>query len=205
MATRKIELALYNLENDLSETNNVAAQYPEVVQRLQALADRCRDDLGDSAVRRTGANIRLPGRTAAVPTPQPQEGPIILHASEAAVHGATVRYEPQPHKNTIGFWTKVEDWVSWDFQVPTPGAFLVEILQGCGKGSGGSAVEFVVGAQMLSVTVEETGGFQNFVSRHIGQFTFDKPGRYTLSVKPRTKPGLAVMDLRAVTLWPPEK
>jgi arylsulfatase A-like enzyme len=204
MATQKIELALYDLEEDIGETNNVAVQHPEVVQRLQALADRCRDDLGDSAMRRTGRNIRLPGRTPAVPVPQPHEGAIILHASEATVHGTTVRYEPQPHKNTIGFWTKAEDWVSWDFQVPQAGAFLVEILQGCGQGSGGSEVEFSVGPQTLRAKVEETGGFQNFVSRHIGKLTFDQPGRYTLSVKPLTKPGPAVMDLRLVAFWPVE-
>jgi len=28
--------------------------------------------------------------------------------------------------------------VSWDFAVTQPGTFAVEVLQGCGKGSGGS-------------------------------------------------------------------
>jgi hypothetical protein len=39
---------LYNLETDLGERTNVAAQHPMVVQRLQLLADRMRQDLGDS-------------------------------------------------------------------------------------------------------------------------------------------------------------
>ena len=43
----KTGLALYDLENDMGEKTNVAASHPEVVKRLQALADRARADLGD--------------------------------------------------------------------------------------------------------------------------------------------------------------
>ena len=133
---------------------------------------------------------------------QAADGTVSLHARVAAIHGATVRYEPQPNKNTIGYWTKVEDWVSWDFEIAKPGRFKVEILQGCGKGSGGSEVDFSVGEQMLKVTVKDTGGFQNFENREIGELKLEQPGRYTLKVKPKTKPGLAVMDLREVKLSP---
>jgi hypothetical protein len=76
----------------------------------------------------------------------------------------------------------------------------MEITYGCGNGSGGSEVEFAVGAQKLMFKVEQTGGFQAFVKRDIGEMTFDKPGRYTLTVKPKTKPGPAVMDLPQVVL-----
>ena len=46
--TAKTELALFNLDTDLSETMNVAERQPEVVRRLQTLADAMRADLGDS-------------------------------------------------------------------------------------------------------------------------------------------------------------
>lgn len=140
------------------------------------------------------------------PTTQPiveqsADGSVLLHARDVTVHGTTVRYEPQPKKNTIGYWTKKDDWVSWTFTLARPGRFHVLILQGCGKGSGGADVEFTVGEQTLKTTVQDTGGFQNFVERDIG--TLDLPaGRHTLTVKPLTKPGVAVMDLRSVTLKP---
>ncbi len=35
--------------------------------------------------------------------------PISLHSSKAKVTGTMLRYEPEPHKNTLGYWTKVED------------------------------------------------------------------------------------------------
>jgi hypothetical protein len=136
---------------------------------------------------------------AVEPTP---EGPIMLHARDAIVHGQMVRYEPEPHKNTIGYWSNPADWVRWEFNVTKPGTYGVEILQGCGKGSGGSTVDFSVGEQKLTVTVQDTGHFQNFVPRDIGKVKFEKAGTYTLSVKPTKKPGAAVMDLRQVTLTP---
>jgi len=61
-AKREISPALFDLETDLSETNNVAGQHPDVVVRLQALAEQCREDLGDSATGREGKNVRPPGR-----------------------------------------------------------------------------------------------------------------------------------------------
>jgi arylsulfatase A-like enzyme len=65
-----IELALFDLEKDPGETTNVAAAHPEVVQRLQKLADAAREDLGDTAADREGKNVRPPGkRTSPVTAP----------------------------------------------------------------------------------------------------------------------------------------
>jgi hypothetical protein len=135
-------------------------------------------------------------------TAQAGDGSVTLHARVATPHGRTIRYEPQPHKNTIGYWTKAEDWVSWDFTLTKPGAFSVEMTQACGKGSGGSDYVLTVGGQTLKDTVPDTGAFTNFIQRTIGTVKLAAPGAYTLAVKPVRKPGLAVMDLRAVTLKP---
>jgi len=93
----------------------------------------------------------------------------LLHARDAFTHGSTIRYEPQPNKNTIGYWTKLDDWVSWDFLVDQPGIYEAEILQGCGKGSGGSEVEFSIAAQTLKVTVQDSSGFTNSLALANGQ------------------------------------
>jgi len=89
--------------------------------------------------------------------------------------------------------------------VARPGRFEVEILQGCGLRNGGSEVEIAVAEQTLSATVEESGGFQKFAARKIGTVNIARPGKYTLSVKPSTKPGRAVMDLRRMRLLPESK
>jgi arylsulfatase A len=57
----KIGLALFDLDTDVSEQHNVAAKHPEVVKRLLSLADKMRQDLGDSAKKMTGKNRRPPG------------------------------------------------------------------------------------------------------------------------------------------------
>jgi arylsulfatase A len=133
---------------------------------------------------------------------QSRDGTVRLNASNAVVHGTTIRYEPQPHKNTIGFWTKAEDWVSWGFTLHTPGEFTVEMLQSCGKGSGGSTYVLAVGDQKIEDTVPDTGSFTNWVRRPIGTIKLAEAGQHTLTVKPLRKPGLAVMDLRSVVLKP---
>jgi arylsulfatase len=58
----KLPLSLYNLAEDPGEQTDVAAQHPEVVQRLSALAETLRADLGDSLQGRTGAGVRPAGR-----------------------------------------------------------------------------------------------------------------------------------------------
>ena len=57
-----IGLSLFDLENDISETTNVADQHPDIVKRLQAVGEQARDDLGDSATNRKGKHLREPGR-----------------------------------------------------------------------------------------------------------------------------------------------
>jgi arylsulfatase A-like enzyme len=58
----RIELALFNIEQDIGEQHDVAAQHPQVVQRLLALAEKAREDLGDSLTGREGRGRRQPGR-----------------------------------------------------------------------------------------------------------------------------------------------
>ncbi len=51
------ELSLYNLESDIGETTNVAAEHADVVERLTALADVAREELGDYD--RMGSGVRF--------------------------------------------------------------------------------------------------------------------------------------------------
>lgn len=59
---KKTGLALYNLSEDVGETQNVAEEHPEVVARLTELADGMRADLGDSLTQMKGSGKRPPGR-----------------------------------------------------------------------------------------------------------------------------------------------
>jgi arylsulfatase A len=61
---------LYDLETDVRETTNLADRHPEVIRRLQSLAEKAREDLGD--VGRPGKNQRPAGW---VDHPTPREKP----------------------------------------------------------------------------------------------------------------------------------
>jgi arylsulfatase A-like enzyme len=63
----KTPLALYDLEKDSGEKDNVAGEHPDVVKRLQGFVDRARKDLGDSATRTKGCGVREPGKALTEP------------------------------------------------------------------------------------------------------------------------------------------
>jgi hypothetical protein len=184
---------LFAISPDVSESRNLIAEQPDVADELVAMLEKWRKEVG--------AQMMTPNPEY-VPNPQAKDGTITVHARTARVHGIQLRFEPLPHKNTLGFWTRKNDWASFEFTVEKPGTFAVEVLQGCGKGSGGAEVELAVGVSALTLTVKDTGGFQNFEAREVGTLTVEKPGRHTLTVKAKTKPGVAVMDLRQITLKP---
>jgi arylsulfatase A len=56
-----IGLVLFDLEKDIAEQHDVSAEHPDVVATLMKLADKMREDLGDSAKKMTGKNRRPPG------------------------------------------------------------------------------------------------------------------------------------------------
>jgi arylsulfatase A-like enzyme len=227
---------LFNLAEDIGETNNLAAAEPERANDLRRKLQSWRARVGarmptpnpefDAALHcrlyidqdpsrlvaestaaatephwkswRAAMNAAIRGRK---PSVTPAVGDIRLHARDARVHGKQLRYEPEEHKNVLGYWTNAADWAAWEFAVTSPGPYEVEIQQGCGQGSGGADVAVVIGDQSLKFTVQETGHFQQMILRTIGEVELTA-GRHTLAVRPQTKPGAAVMDLRRVVLRP---
>ena len=64
--TINLPIRLYNLQQDIGESNNIAANNPEVVKRLEALLEEARIDLGDDieSTKRVGQNTRPAGYVA---------------------------------------------------------------------------------------------------------------------------------------------
>ncbi|MCP4451797.1 MAG: sulfatase-like hydrolase/transferase, partial [Planctomycetes bacterium] len=61
-STGSTGLALYDLKTDVGESHNVIARHPEVLKRLQRLAEQARGDLGDRLTKREGPGIRKAGQ-----------------------------------------------------------------------------------------------------------------------------------------------
>jgi len=147
------------------------------------------------------------GTRPPVVVPQGSDGTILLSGSQATIRGTMLRWEPQPHKQTLGYWTQADDAAEWAFYVSTPGAFEVEVLQGCGTGQGGSEMTVVLdsaraAAPTLRFVVEDTGGFQQFRPRAVGRFTIADAGEHALRIKPERIAKHAACDIRQVRLVP---
>jgi arylsulfatase len=59
-STAHTELALYNLRLDIGEQHDLSADHPDIVARLEALAETARVELGDSLRETTGSAFREP-------------------------------------------------------------------------------------------------------------------------------------------------
>ncbi|MCD4735795.1 MAG: sulfatase-like hydrolase/transferase, partial [Bacteroidales bacterium] len=56
------EFELYDLSNDIGETNNLASKYPEIVEEMKIVGDSAREELGDRIQNKKGKAVRKPGR-----------------------------------------------------------------------------------------------------------------------------------------------
>jgi arylsulfatase A-like enzyme len=137
--------------------------------------------------------------TGELPPGMRRDGCIVLEARDAVVKGTKLRHEPQPEKDTLGYWLDPADTVSWPLRLGATGRYRVVVLQGCGAGHGESVVAVSAGGQSLEFVVEDTGHFQRFVPRDIGTLDL-AAGDTTLVVRPVAKKAVAVMDLRRIQL-----
>ncbi|MBN2138200.1 MAG: alpha-L-fucosidase [Sedimentisphaerales bacterium] len=190
------------------------------VKKAYLLADKQRKDLPVGREGEGNVFIRLPGRavdpfnTVVVleivgePDVLPPsirvaaDGSISLKAIDATVHGETARYESGDGKDNIGFWTNADDYVTWDMQLSKAGEYDVEITYACAQGSGGSDFAVLVGGSELSGKVRETGDWAEFVTEKVGTAKIAEAGKCTLTVRPKSKPGMAVMNLKSIRLVP---
>lgn len=221
-------LELYNLAKDPSEKTDLAAAEPARVAALRGKLEAWRRSVGAEPIK-ANANFgralwedcfvktdvtklqALPTSEAMRPlladwrkamndaTTEGANSLIFLEARDAQVKATKMKYEEPPQKDTLGFWVNTEDTASWTFQAPQAGTYRVTVLQGCGKGNGGSVVALETQQGSCEFTVEETGHFQRFVPREVGKLKL-AAGENTLTVRPVKKAKAAVMDLRRVIL-----
>jgi arylsulfatase A-like enzyme/cyclophilin family peptidyl-prolyl cis-trans isomerase len=91
----KTPRALFDLEQDPGETTDVADRRPDVVARLEKLADAAREDLGDSATKRPGKGVRpadvVPAKTVRVLI-QTEKGDIELELNAEKAPATTANF-----------------------------------------------------------------------------------------------------------------
>ncbi|MBN2269721.1 MAG: alpha-L-fucosidase [Sedimentisphaerales bacterium] len=141
-------------------------------------------------------DVAVPSAVAAA------DGSITLKAIDAIIHGSTTAYESGNGKDNIGFWTDPADYVTWNVKIAEPGPYSVEIEYACTNGSEDSEYIVWLAGNELAGKVEQTGSWTDFKSFKLGTVRVDKAGGCTLTVKPKTMPKGAVMNLKSVRLAP---
>jgi len=131
-----------------------------------------------------------------------KNGAIVLNAHHGKTYGKLLQYEPLPHKNTIGYWVEPNDFAKWRIEVPLADKYRVEIYQGCGTGQGGSRIAIGFGGEAVETIVEETGHFQNFRWRDIGEIKLEPNESLDVTLRCLEKAQAAVVDIRQIRLVP---
>lgn len=183
---------LYNLKSDPSEWNNLALREPEKVRDLDAQFAAWR--------KAVGAQMMVANRDY-LANPQQSDSVVSMHARTADIHGSMLRFQSAPHLDSLSSWELPQDWVSFDFQLSKPGKYDLELLYRCRKEDEGGTVEIALGDQRLTHVVRETKETK-FEPRNIATLELSREGRYSIAIKPVSKPGKVVMELRRVRLLP---
>jgi hypothetical protein len=130
------------------------------------------------------------------------DGSFVLTAKAATTWSETMRYEPKPEKNCLGFWTNPDDMAEWELEVAKPGKYEVLVTQGCDGGNAGSEVMVRLAGQEAKFTVQDTGGFQKWQEVKVGVMEVTTVGTHYLQLDPLTKAKAGIMDVQRVVLRP---
>ena len=129
---------------------------------------------------------------------QSPNGALEFKAIDAKLNGG-LGYESD--KDCIGYWTNASDTVEWEFEAVRSEPRM-EIELAAPDDSAGAQFEVLMSGQSIRGTVPKTGSWSKFVKLDLGKVSIVAPGKTKLVVKPLSKPGLGVMNLRAIRLKP---
>ncbi len=130
------------------------------------------------------------------------DGRIVLSALDARVEGTRAKLETHPGNHRIGFWTNSADTVHWTYMASRPGMYRVELTYSA-AGEDGTQFDLEFGERTLHGELPATGSWYKYTTIDLGRLYLDKPrGEYDVAVRCTKKVGVAVMNLKAITLRP---
>lgn len=130
------------------------------------------------------------------------DGPIILPATAATIHGQELHIQKEGDlEPNVGFWTNEVESIEWFLEPGRAGLYRVECDYACADGQGG-VFECIVGEHRFTATSTPTGAWQQYRALKVGELTL--PARkIRLLIKPlHLEAGHALMNLRAVRIVP---
>jgi arylsulfatase A-like enzyme len=197
---------LYDMEVDPGQKQDIAADHPEMVNRLSAAYDAWFADISEDGLR------RYP-----LPVGHPEHNPVEVHAPQA--------YADKPLKfaNGPGFandwltgWTDLKAKVWFEIEVVTAGAYDVEISFACPPEDAGSELRISTNDQSLETAIPSSPGPEiplphrdadgknryrdrTWGTARIGTLNL-KAGQARITLEALSMPGAQVMDLKHLKL-----
>ncbi len=128
-------------------------------------------------------------------------GRITFSALDATVHGTRAKLETHPGNHRIGFWTSAKDVAGWDFKPTRWGRYDLEVTFSA-DGGAGTELQLELAGQTFRVARPSTGSWYRYQTLKVATFYLPKSEPFTLKAGCRELKGVAVMNLKAVTLRP---
>lgn len=124
---------------------------------------------------------------------------ILLSAGKAEIRGEGARPGYDSNKDYLGSWHNEQASLAWKQDLPA-GTWDIALLIAAPLGDAGSTYAITVGDAKVEGVVPDTGGWESFTARHVGQVVTSQTGTTTIVLRPLVKKGGAVMNLRGVVL-----
>jgi alpha-L-fucosidase len=135
---------------------------------------------------------------------QAADGTLTLKATDADLFGKSLRLETKiaGAEENIGYWLDPKEYAQWPVTITKPGEFDVAIEYACAPDSEGSVYNLIIGKENLEVSTAATKGWADFKTAISGQIKITSVGPAIIIVKPVKRQGVAMLNLRKITLTP---
>lgn len=198
---------LFDMQSDPGQSHDISAEKPDVAGRLSAAVKEWREEL---LPKDKQDDRPYPVGYRQLPATQ-------LPARDGVPRGNVRRSASAPNCSYFTNWTSVEDAITWDVEVATPGEYTADVYYTCPAADIGSTIELSLEDSRIEAKVSEpndpplTGAENDRVDRgsesyvkdfkplRLGSFLL-KPGRGMLTLRALNVPGKQVMDVRMVVL-----
>ena len=131
---------------------------------------------------------------------QNETGTIDLSYLTALTQGKAVKRFNRKGEFHISKWTGPEDTVTWHFHVLKPETFTINITYAANKEWEGRNYIITDGAVSIEASVKHTGDWYEYQTLLVGSLTLQKPGYYSLTIRPQASNDNYLMYLRSLTL-----
>jgi alpha-L-fucosidase len=133
------------------------------------------------------------------------DGTLLLLPHDATLEGPSLKVEQVgvigDVKYNIGYWLDPAASATWPITGQRAGKYRVVAELACKSESAGARVSLDCGGSRVDFTVEGTGGWQDYREFELG--VLDVPvGSQSVSLRAASKPGEAVVNVRAIRLVP---